>query len=363
MAFTIALVTLLFISAMQVFLPYFVNRTVIFGVSIPEQYIKEQPLTMFKRRYVTLSFIVSLICIGFFIFWVINQNPADDLLIVVSTIIQFVIIIISFVLYFYFHKKAKNYKKKMGWAKELKEVKVADLSLRYTENMPPWYIYLLPMFVVIGLIVYTFFQYDLLPNDIPTHWGPNGEPDSFTGKNYFSSIQLLVVLLVMQIMFLAIQIGMKNSGIKLSATNLSASKRRQMYLRKYTSWFLLYTSLLITILFSFLHLETIHPQFFHGSIQGIILLGFILGLLGGTVVLFVKIGLSDKKSDVLVNDPIMDKDDDKFWKGGLFYFNPNDPSIFVEKRFGIGWTINLANPLAYLILLLPIALILIIAFL
>jgi uncharacterized membrane protein len=27
----------------------------------------------------------------------------------------------------------------------------------------------------------------------------------------------------------------------------------------------------------------------------------------------------------------------------MFYFNPADPAIFVEQRFGIGYTVNFAN--------------------
>jgi uncharacterized membrane protein len=46
----------------------------------------------------------------------------------------------------------------------------------------------------------------------------------------------------------------------------------------------------------------------------------------------------------------------------MFYFNKNDPSIFVEKRFGVGWTINFAHPIGLLILLGPIVVILLIAF-
>ena len=34
---------------------------------------------------------------------------------------------------------------------------------------------------------------------------------------------------------------------------------------------------------------------------------------------------------------------DARWKLGMFYFNPRDPSIIVEKRFGVGWTINFGN--------------------
>jgi len=39
----------------------------------------------------------------------------------------------------------------------------------------------------------------------------------------------------------------------------------------------------------------------------------------------------------------VDRIDDRFWKLGAIYVNPDDPSLFVEKRFGVGWTINLGN--------------------
>ena len=35
--------------------------------------------------------------------------------------------------------------------------------------------------------------------------------------------------------------------------------------------------------------------------------------------------------------------DDRYWKLGAFYVNPQDPSLFVERRFGVGWTMNFGN--------------------
>ena len=45
-----------------------------------------------------------------------------------------------------------------------------------------------------------------------------------------------------------------------------------------------------------------------------------------------------------------DRDDDRFWKAGLFYVNRDDPAILVGARFGIGWTLNVGNPVAWLLL-------------
>ena len=35
---------------------------------------------------------------------------------------------------------------------------------------------------------------------------------------------------------------------------------------------------------------------------------------------------------------------DALWLGGMFYINPEDPSLIVPKRAGIGTTINLGRP-------------------
>jgi uncharacterized membrane protein len=45
-----------------------------------------------------------------------------------------------------------------------------------------------------------------------------------------------------------------------------------------------------------------------------------------------------------------DRDDDRFWKAGLIYVNRDDPALMVSARFGVGWTFNLANPAALLLL-------------
>ncbi len=51
---------------------------------------------------------------------------------------------------------------------------------------------------------------------------------------------------------------------------------------------------------------------------------------------------------------------DEHWKMGLFYYNPDDPALLVEKRFGIGYTMNFARPVAWVVLALvaviPVAL-------
>jgi uncharacterized membrane protein len=43
-----------------------------------------------------------------------------------------------------------------------------------------------------------------------------------------------------------------------------------------------------------------------------------------------------------------ERGDDRYWKLGLFYYNPNDPAILVEDRFGANGGLNYARPAAKL---------------
>ena len=45
------------------------------------------------------------------------------------------------------------------------------------------------------------------------------------------------------------------------------------------------------------------------------------------------------------------RDDDRYWSAGIFYNNPDDPALFVPKRFGLGWTLNFGHPQAKLVLI------------
>jgi uncharacterized membrane protein len=47
---------------------------------------------------------------------------------------------------------------------------------------------------------------------------------------------------------------------------------------------------------------------------------------------------------------------DEHWRLGMFYFNPNDPALFIERRIGIGYTVNFGRGWSWLILFLVLAL-------
>ena len=53
------------------------------------------------------------------------------------------------------------------------------------------------------------------------------------------------------------------------------------------------------------------------------------------------------------------RDDDRYWYAGFFYYNPDDPALFVPKRFGFGWTVNFGHPQGKLVLIAMLLLLLV----
>lgn len=365
MTVIIMTVIILFLTGMQAGTPYFVKRTVVFGVTIPEGHTEDRKLGQYKKYYMTGTLLTGFISAITFI--VLSLNDSTGATIVGSGLaLQFITLLVSMILYVVFHSKTAKRKQDNEWGATLKQIRVVDLSSRSADEMLPTIYFTLPMTITIGLIIYTTINYEQLPHLIPTHWGPTGAPDAFSEKNPFSAVALLLILLVMQGMMSAINYFTKKSGIKLNATNKNKSKIQQLTFRKYTSWFLFLTTLLSTLLLAFFQLTIIHEEI-GGTLPLITApVGFLVISLIGTAIYAYKIGQGGARIQIDLEEQspqgITDVDEDLYWKAGVFYVNKNDPSIFVEKRFGVGWTINLGNPIGYFILFGPIAVILAIAF-
>jgi uncharacterized membrane protein len=53
----------------------------------------------------------------------------------------------------------------------------------------------------------------------------------------------------------------------------------------------------------------------------------------------------------------MDPTPNECWKANIFYYNPNDAALVVEKREGLGYSFNFANPWAWVLLTAPVLII------
>src|SRR4051812_7424294 len=75
---------------------------------------------------------------------------------------------------------------------------------------------------------------------------------------------------------------------------------------------------------------------------------FALVIVGTLAVRVIRlVGASD-------GPPIGDTTPDSCWLFGKLYFNRADPALFVEKRTGLGYTLNLGNPVSWLVIIVAV---------
>lgn len=84
-------------------------------------------------------------------------------------------------------------------------------------------------------------------------------------------------------------------------------------------------------------------KFISSEMSSVLLVILYMFMLFGVIILFCskKKKLEEKYSEYQGN---LVEDDDDNWILGIFYYNPKDKKLNVEKRVGVGWTVNMAHP-------------------
>ena len=78
-----------------------------------------------------------------------------------------------------------------------------------------------------------------------------------------------------------------------------------------------------------------------------VIVGVALLCVIGDLIVGVKYGQSGSRVFRMEASDTLLSDDDRFWKLGMLYCNPDDASLFLPQRSGIGWTVNWGRPAAW----------------
>ncbi|WP_285394915.1 DUF1648 domain-containing protein [Lysinibacillus sp. fls2-241-R2A-57] len=347
----------IFVGVLETITPHLTRKSIVFGVSIPEPYVQHQQLRTFKKHY---SMLVGSIAATFLLGQIslLFLSIQEEKFVLLSFILLFVMLLVSAGLYMSYHIKIKKLKKQENWEAHVKTVYVTDLSIRDKDEVLSPTFFLLPIIVTLALITFTYMNYNAIPDVFATHWNAAGEVDGWTEKTWISVIIMPLILLGTQISLFIMSFGMKSAKIQLSAQAKEASANRELTQRKYGSWYLVAINYNMTILLVVLHYTTVilkkqtAPYFFP------LFIVFMIVTFGGLILFIWKLSRSNERFDDLHTNETASADD-RYWKWGIVYINKNDPSLLVQKKYGVGWTVNMANKWSYIILLvifLPILL-------
>lgn len=344
------LVILLPIFLISIFIPYWTKTSESFGVTIPDEIYASKEIKGMRKSYAFIMAIISLLSsLCFIIIGLIFKENEEYLSIYFSMIVG-AYLFISFLFYLKYHMKMKTLKMKENWAKDMKQQMFISTDFRQHRLIHSHFFFLLPILVVIGLIIFTFNHYHQLPEQLPMQYNFDGEVTRWVSKSYMTVLLHPIMITYLTLLFLFVNVSINKAKQQLNPKHPEASIKRAIIFRRAWSFYTIMASYLMTLLFLINQLSLVYSIsndilfILTMVITGIIILGALcLSLMigqGGSRIRLTEV----KKADV------MERDDDKHWKLGIFYFNPNDPAIFLEKRFGIGWTMNFARPLAWIIL-------------
>lgn len=337
-----------------IFIPYWTRRTESFGVSIPEKVYHSQELKSMRKNYAMLTGILSLLVMVIFLFMGSLFESEESLSIVFSIIIG-VYMVGSFLVYLKFHRAMKVLKEQSNWSEKKSQMVVVDTGFRDQKLTYSNLWFIISFIIAFASMFITFRFYDQIPDRIPMQYDFVGNVTNWSDKSYRTLLMMPIMQVYLTLLFLFINTMIGKAKQQVNAENPEDSMRRNITFRRRWSAYIIITGIAMTLMFSLTQLSFIFT--INQQVLVTVPLVLVIGMLIGAIVLSVTTGQggSRVKTSAGKSGKVIDRDDDRYWKLGMFYYNKNDPSIFLEKRFGIGWTNNWAHPLSWIFIIVVIA--------
>ncbi|MDF2885181.1 MAG: hypothetical protein K0R54_5753, partial [Clostridiaceae bacterium] len=331
---------LILILALQLITPKISRREIYFGVRIPEEQLNNNELKRVYSKFISTSL---LICIPFILIFNLILFYKEQLSVVIFTAGILLYTLVNTLIYYFYHKEVKKMKQDNHWDDGRKQIVVVDTEFSKNKGKKmlasTWW-FLIPIALIIVNAVMGLAVYNSLPERIATHWNAAGEINGWQRKSYGTIMQMPVVQLFLTfIMFISYKtIGWAKQQIDTS--NPEESKEKNRIFRYAWSVYMILSTILLTAMFTFMNMIVLGIIKIDSKLMLPIILMITGIMLAGSIYLTVKLGQGGSRINLgKLNEKKVNsgsKNDDQYWKLGCIYFNPEDPSIFVEKRFGVG---------------------------
>lgn len=190
-----------------------------------------------------------------------------------------------------------------------------------------------PPFIALAVVaLYLHLHWNDLPQHFPMHWGLSGKPNGWASRSWRGVYGPLLYAGCLDSFLVSLAL----------VISLATPKTVMQFITVQGLQFLLYP-----VTFSFILLTPLvnSPLW---AIPGVLLASIVALLYWAYVRMRAE-------SEHRVTSPNIYS----AWKGGVFYWNPGDPAVFVPKRIGIGYTLNFANWRSWIVLIALLAAILV----
>ncbi len=335
------------IVAILAIMPYVVRRDNFFGVSAPYDFYENTTAKKMRIKYSVLILIIgSIFSLSAFFANTIIGEKSQPTAMIVSLV---ALLLVSSVIYIIMNKIAKKLKKELEWETQAEPAVITDTKF-FTSKIAVsklWFLlYGAIIFLTIGLGLY---YYPNMAAQVPIHTGINGVI-TYAEKSFKLVFYMPLTQLMVTAAFALVYYSIKKTRPELSVNSVKKTVEQNIKHRFYWSAFSVFSGLAIVALFLFVQLEMLGLIEEISVIASLVSAGLVLIVAIILAVITGQSGSRIKTKSEGGQEKTINRDDDRHWKMGMFYFNKEDPSLFVEKRFGIGFTFNFGRPLGWILL-------------
>lgn len=348
------LMALLLIAGSAWTMPLVQRPTLPFGVRVPAQRAGDAAITAQIRAFRTrvaaagLFGLLATLALG-----AVFRSAGEETLTMVGSAPTIVLVLLVALFYLRARQVILRVKADHGWYGGLAQRVAVDTSLRTRSERFPWAWTLPALLTVLGTLIVGIALYPDMPARIPMRttglevhaW----QPRSPWAVGLPVALDLFVTALVIGLLAWSYR---SRADLEPSAPVRSAAQHR-LFLRRIGRALLLFAAgMNAAMLFVFVPIWQGRPPGVLAttgmtvvcllSTVYLIVVGVRTGQGGSRIAADAKGGERPDATHV---------DDDRYWRFvGLCYVNRDDPAILVQKRVGLGWTLNYGNPRSYLVI-------------
>ncbi|MFA5527442.1 MAG: DUF5808 domain-containing protein [Peptostreptococcales bacterium] len=358
---TLMFIMLFFVFILMGILPFLSRKEILFGIRIEKEMMDEQTMKGYTYKYIRrLLFLDAVLLI--FLYLGSMHFPLEF----VYTVVIIGMIFIQGFSYISVHLEVKRHKENFPVKAPETVVVTTDEKINGVDYpLASIFWFGIPLIINAYMYIYNALIYQEIPEQLKVAFDFNGNIMRMVAKSPAKVFMIPHISLLTLLIFVFVYYAIKMSKKQLDARKPNESKERVLRFRRiWSAWTILMATILTTMFFM-LNLLVIGKMNESKTFITLIAIVPTFIIVLSLIILAVYTGQGGSRLKVRSDEDFekANRNDDAYWKLGMFYVNKEDPSFMVEKRFGVGWTINLGNRKAVIGFVLAIVLLIAISIL
>lgn len=335
--------------------PYLMRRGEVFAVTVPTAAQRDPYLRQLKRRYAAIMLVATTVLALAGAASVLAGSQTGLMAVLAGGLLA--LCAGSYALMLRYRSKVRAYKREQGWQAAAQEAVavVGEDAPELPRAIPlAWNLLYLP--VVLATLAIGVVTYPDLPDMVPMQVDFSGTVSRWEPKG-----PGIVAFPVLVQAFLAACFAFSHWTILRSkkwaepGAPATSALAYGLFARAQSVYLLVSGVLLAAVIGLAFELSSLGAASLMQVAFAVIAAVFVM--VAGAVVLSVVYGQAGSRVFKRMQDSdTLAADEDEHWKLGVFYCNPDDASLFLPERFGVGWTVNWARPAVWAIVAAAMAL-------